>query len=77
VSDDAPFTPPVTFMGVPHRTEPGDAKVVIVGLPFDCGAHPHRIGSREGPSSIRKQSQLIRRYDAETGIDPIAELARR
>ncbi len=74
MSEPSPFVPPVTFMGVPHRAEPGDAKVAIVGLPFDCGTHPHRIGSREGPSSIRKQSLLIRRYDAETGIDPLAEL---
>jgi guanidinobutyrase len=71
---ESPYASPVTFMGVPHRTEPGDAKAVIVGLPFDCGAHPHRIGSRQGPASIRTQSLLIRRYDAETGIDPLAEL---
>jgi len=69
--NDSVFVPPVTFMGVPHRTEPGGAKAVILGLPFDCGAHPHRVGSRQGPSSIRKQSLLIRRYDAETGIDPL------
>jgi hypothetical protein len=69
-----PFDPPVTFMGVPHRSEPGDAKAVVLGLPFDCGTHPHRIGSRQGPSAIRKMSLLIRRYDAETGIDPLAAL---
>jgi guanidinobutyrase len=66
-----PFAAPITFMGVPHRTEPGDAKAVILGLPFDCGTHPHRIGSRQGPSAIRKMSLLIRRYDAQTGIDPL------
>jgi guanidinobutyrase len=71
---ESPYASLVTFMGVPHRTEPGDAKAVIVGLPFDCGAHPHRIGSRQGPASIRTQSLLIRRYDAGTGIDPLAEL---
>lgn len=71
---DTPFASPVTFMGVPHETTPGDAKAVILGLPFDCGAHPHRIGSRQGPSAIRKQSLLIRRYDAETGIDPLEAL---
>ena len=70
-----PFAAPVTFMGVPHRTEPGDAKAVVLGLPFDCGTHPHRIGSRQGPSAIRKMSLLIRRYDAETGIDPLDALA--
>jgi agmatinase len=71
---ESPFTSAMTFMGVPHRSIPGTAKAVIVGLPFDCGAHPHRIGARQGPSSIRKQSLLIRRYDAETGIDPLESL---
>jgi agmatinase len=72
--NESPFAPPVTFMGVPHRTEPGNAKAVILGLPFDCGAHPHRVGSRQGPASIRKQSLLIRHYDAETGINPLEDL---
>jgi guanidinobutyrase len=72
--DVSPFAPPVTFMGVPHRTEPGDAKAIVLGLPFDCGAHPHRIGSRQGPAAIRKMSLLIRRYDAETGINPLEDL---
>lgn len=71
---DSPFASPVTFMGVPHRSAPGDARAVVLGLPFDCGAHPHRIGSRLGPAAIRKQSLLIRRYDAETGIDPLESL---
>ncbi len=71
---ESPFVSSMTFMGVPHRSAPGDAKAVIVGLPFDCGAHPHRIGARQGPSSIRKQSLLIRRYDAETGVDPLESL---
>ena len=62
-------------MGVPHCGEPGGAKAVILGLPFDCGAHPYRIGSRQGPSAIRRMSLLIRRYDAETNMDPLAELA--
>jgi len=70
-----PFAAPVTFMGAPHRIEPGDAKAVVLGLPFDCGTHPHRIGSRQGPSAIRKMSLLIRRYDAGTGIDPLDSLA--
>jgi guanidinobutyrase len=50
------------------------SKAVVLGLPFDCGTHPHRIGSRQGPSAIRKMSLLIRRYEAETGIDPLAAL---
>lgn len=70
----SPFAFAPTFMGVPHRTEIGDAKAVILGLPFDCGTHPHRIGSRLGPASIREQSQLLRAYDWTTGINPLEAL---
>lgn len=71
---NSPFAGPMTFMGVPHKTEPGEAKAVVLGLPFDCGRHPHRIGSRQGPSAIRKQSLLIRQIDAETRINPLEVL---
>lgn len=69
-----PFAFAPTFMGVPHRTEIGDAKAVILGLPFDCGTHPQRIGSRLGPAAIREQSQLLRAYDWATGINPLEAL---
>src|SRR5690606_23370872 len=49
-------------------------KAVVLGLPFDCGLHPHRIGSRQGPSTIRKQSLLIRPIDADTSINPLEVL---
>ena len=71
---DSPFAAPVTFMGAPHSSDPGKAKAVILGLPFDCGLHPHRIGSRQGPASIRKQSLLLRPYDAQTGLNPLEVL---
>lgn len=70
----SPFQPPVTFMGVPHRADAGDARAVILGLPFDCGTHPTRVGSRMGPASIREQSQLLRAYDGDTGINPLEKL---
>jgi agmatinase len=56
-----------TFMGLPARPEPGAAPPLacIVGIPFDCGTHPFRVGSREGPDAIRKQSRLLRAYDVE------------
>lgn len=70
----APFSFAPTFMGVPHRTEIGNAKAVVLGIPFDCGTHPHRIGSRLGPSSIREQSQLLRAFNLKTGINPLEAL---
>lgn len=54
-----------TFMGVPYSHELSDAKAAIIGIPFDCGIHPFRIGSRQGPQAIREQSRLIRTYNPE------------
>jgi agmatinase len=41
----------------------------ILGIPFDCGTHPNRIGSRMGPASIREQSTHLRRYDPRSNTD--------
>jgi agmatinase len=56
---------PPTFMDVPFRTDANGAGAAILGCPFDCGTHKFRIGSRQGPASIRAQSGLIRRYQSE------------
>jgi agmatinase len=57
-----------TFMSVPaydrHSGPPPDAG--ILGVPFDCGTHPFRVGSRQGPAAIRAQSRLLRQFD----VDP-------
>src|SRR5690625_3492792 len=63
-----------TFMQVPHATEPNQSAAVILGVPFDCGNHPVRVGSRLGPASIREQSLALRAYDGESGVDPLTEL---
>lgn len=59
------YSPPLTFMGAPYSTDAAGAGAAIVGCPFDCGIHPFRIGARQGPSSIREQSALIRRFHPE------------
>src|SRR3979409_1227843 len=53
------------FMGVPWATSAADARAAILGVPFDCGTHAFRIGSRQGPASIREQSRLVRAYESE------------
>jgi agmatinase len=63
-----------TFMGLPRGTLPSTAKAAIVGLPFDCGTHPYRIGARQGPAAIREQSLLLRPYDVVTDLNPIEAL---
>jgi agmatinase len=59
------YSGPLTFMGVPSSTDANGAKAAILGCPFDCGTHAFRVGSRQGPSAIREQSRLIRRYQSE------------
>lgn len=56
---------PITFMGAPYTHDLSTAKAAILGIPFDCGVHPFRIGSRQGPHSIREQSRLMRPYNPE------------
>ncbi len=57
-----PFTGPATFMNVPFSTDPTGSRAAILGIPFDGGIHPTRIGSRSGPAAIREQSLLVRPY---------------
>lgn len=51
-----------SFMNVRFASEVHAGQAVIMGAPFDCGAHPTRIGSRQGPQAIRDQSALVRPY---------------
>ena len=53
------------FMDAPYVTSATGAKVAILGVPFDCGTHAFRIGSRQGPASIREQSRLVRAFESE------------
>ncbi len=69
-----PFVRTSTFMGVPQGSLPSPAKAAIIGLPFDCGTHPYRIGARLGPASIREQSLLLRPYDVGSDLDPLEAL---
>lgn len=67
---------PVTFMGVPCSHDLSAAKAAILGIPFDCGVHPFRIGSRQGPHAIREQSRLMRPYNPElSDYNPMRRLA--
>jgi agmatinase len=63
------FVKPPTWFGVPSGFPSRGARAAIVGIPFDCGTHPNRIGSRMGPAAIREQSSNLRRYDPRTNVD--------
>lgn len=56
------FHPPETFMGVPAGLPGPGCRAAIIGVPFDCGTHPFHIGARQGPTEVRRQSRMIRRY---------------
>lgn len=49
-------------MGRANSYDLSDCGLAILGLPFDCGTHPVRVGARLGPASIREQSALVRPF---------------
>lgn len=67
MNDHGPLLrPPETFLGLPllppDALRAHGARAAVVGVPFDCGIHPFRVGAREGPGAVRHQSRLIRRF---------------
>jgi len=71
----APLPSTSTFMGTPllDSASARQPLAAILGIPFDCGTHPYRIGSRHGPEAIRQQSQLVRPYRAAYETDSPTE----
>jgi agmatinase len=75
MTDGAPFAAAGTFMGIPRAGDLAEAKAAILGVPFDCGIHPQRIGARAGPAAIREQSVLVRPHlPPWRDYDPLARL---
>lgn len=58
-----PFHPVPGFMGLPGSRAGAAPRACVVGIPFDCGTHPFRVGARQGPDAIREQSRLLRPFD--------------
>lgn len=72
---DALCSGPLTFMGAPYSHDLTQAKAAVLGMPFDCGTHLFRVGSRQGPASIREQSRLVRPYNPElSDYSPVERL---
>jgi agmatinase len=74
VGATAQFLKPSTWLGAPSGMPSGNCRAAVLGIPFDCGTHPHRIGARLGPASIREQSTNLRRYDPRTNVDVVERL---
>lgn len=63
-----------TFARCPNNTDWANADVAVLGAPFDT-ATSYRTGARFGPAAIRDQSQLVRPWHAELGLDVFAQLS--
>lgn len=75
MTDAQLFSDPVTFMRAPHTLDLAGAKAAYLGIPFDCGIHPFRIGARQGPQAIRDASILVRPYNSELAdFNPLERL---
>jgi hypothetical protein len=75
MDDRVPLEDAGTFMGIPASRDLSNSRAAVLGIPFDCGTHPTRIGSRLGPQAIRQHSGLVRRYEPPfRDYDPLARL---
>ena len=73
--DDALVRNAGTFMGVAPSRDLSASRAAVLGIPFDCGSHPARLGARLGPAAIREQSALVRPYRPEAGdFNPLERL---
>src|SRR3982750_4525944 len=74
VASDGVYQVPGTFMGVPASHDLSGVKAAVLGVPYDMGTHPTRVGSRQGPDAIRAQSGLIRPFVPDIDFNPLERL---
>jgi agmatinase len=67
------FANMTTFARLPRLDQVDQAKVVIIGAPFDSGVS-YRPGARFGPLAIRNGSQLLRPFDPALGRAPFSSV---
>ncbi len=61
-----------TFARLPLATDVANAKIAILGVPFDAGTS-YRPGARFGPAAIRQASRMLRTaYDPVLDVEPVA-----
>src|SRR5262245_18999836 len=73
-NSDTPIRRAGSYLGLPQRADAKGAHAAILGIPFDCGRHPTRIGSRLGPAVIRAQSPLVLEQLGDSSVDIIGTL---
>ncbi len=74
MTNSAQLRPAGTLFGVPARSDAVGSRLAVLGIPFDMGYHPTRIGSRGGPASIRANSALVAEHLDGFGVDLLGRL---
>ncbi len=68
------LTPVGTLFGVPAQPPHAATKVAVLGIPFDMGYHPTRVGARSGPAHVRQHSALVAEHLDGFDVDLLGEL---
>jgi agmatinase len=63
-----------TLFGVPASRDLSASRLVVMGVPFDMGYHPTRIGARSGPAHVRAHSALVAEHLDGFGANLLQEL---
>ena len=63
------YAGPVSFFRLPSLTDPAQADIALLGLPYDGGT-TNRAGTRHGPREIRAMSMFIRPFHHVTKTSP-------
>lgn len=72
---ESSFLAPVgTLFGVPASPPHDGTKVAVLGIPFDMGYHPTRVGARTGPAHVRLHSALVAEHLAGFDLDLLGDL---
>ncbi|MFI6636318.1 arginase family protein [Nonomuraea fuscirosea] len=73
-TDAMPVSPVGTLFGVPAGQDLSASSLVVMGVPFDMGYHPTRVGARSGPAHVRAHSALVAEHLDGFGTDLLREL---
>jgi len=70
----APLGPVGTLFGVPAAADATGSHLAVLGVPFDMGYHPTRIGARGGPAHVRANSALVAEHLDGFGVNVLQRL---
>jgi agmatinase len=72
--ENSALSPVGTLFGVPAGVAGPATKVAVMGVPFDMGYHPTRIGARSGPAHVRTHSALVAEHLDGFDVDLLGDL---